>query len=167
MYTDVTRLDNGLCIVTAPSVFQKWELEGGSFFEFHPYGLIDDKFNIIYPIEYDHIEQIHSRLCFPTNSFFTLVKNGISTIFDQKGVEYFSLKENEKTIEFLQIGRLVAFKTKSMRYAEDCYRLNIYDNEGVEIYEIDGDIKLSGSYCILLESVYGNIFRLDKEAFGS
>lgn len=165
VYTDVTRLDNGLCIVTAPSVFQKWELEGGSFFEFHPYGLIDDKFNIIYPIEYDHIEQIHSRLCFPTNSFFTLVKNGISTIFDQKGVEYYSLKENEKTIEFLQIGRLVVFKTKSMRYAEDCYRLNIYDNEGVEIYEIDGDIKLSGSYCILLESVYGNIFRLDQEGF--
>ena len=36
VYTDVTRLDNGFCIVTAPSVFQKWELEGGSFFEFHP-----------------------------------------------------------------------------------------------------------------------------------
>lgn len=163
VFTDVTRLDNGFCTVTAPSIIKKWELEGGSFFEFHPYGLIDDKFNIVYPIEYDHIEQIHSKLCFPTNSFFILGKNGISTIFDQKGVEYFSLKDNEKTIEFLQIGRLVVFKTKSLRYAEECYRLNIYDNKGVEIYAIDGNIRISGVYCILLESVYGNLFRLDKD----
>ena len=163
VFMDVTRLDNGFCIVTTQTAIQK---SVGDFnFEFHLYGLVDNNFNIIYPIEYTSLQEI-SCICYGMpipNHFFRISKTEYGTIFDQRGIEYFNLEKTESILKVLQIGGLIVFKTKLMKYSEEIHKLYIYNCKGVKLYKIDGDIRVSGYNCILLESPYGNIFRIDPD----
>lgn len=162
VFMDVTRLDNGFCIVTTQTAIQK---SVGDFdFEFHLYGLVDNKFNIIYPIEFTSLQEI-SCTCYGMpipNHFFRISKTEYGTIFDQRGIEYFNLEKTESILKVLQIGEIIVFKTKLMKYSE-VNNLYIYNCKGIELYKIDGDIRVSGYNCILLESFYGNIFRIDSD----
>lgn len=162
VFMDVTRLDNGYCIVTTPLAIQKCE-ESYISWERQLYGLVDNNFNIIYPIENRFIEEISCRCYNSTlsNRFFKISKTKYGTIFNQRGVEFFDLKENESILNVLQVGEIVVFKTKRFLYSGIIYKLYIYDSKGVEMFTLDDDIQLLGYKCILLQSIYGTIFRID------